>query len=68
MYGKKTTIAIIERAMKGDISPDLAARKILVLFGEMKNEHCYIDRKPEECCIYKHATHDCKNACGHFIK
>lgn len=57
---------VLMRVKHQDLNPERAIKEIYVIFGELNNASCYLDRKPEDCCIFKHGSKLGCNACGHY--
>lgn len=63
---KKETVAILEGFKSGKLSVHVAQRKLFVLFGVSRTEHCALDRLPKDCCIIKHTSLETCDGCGHY--
>ena len=63
---KRTTLAILDKVKRNEISVDLAQRQIFTLLGITKSVTCRLDRLTTDCSIIQNTKHKKCDGCGHF--
>ena len=64
---KKTTLAILGKVQRNEMSIDLAQREIFCLLGVTNSITCRLNRRTTECSIIANTPYKKCNGCGHFI-